>query len=67
MDVECVEGDGTRWSAKANERLHRPTKGDLDQNRVRNEREHAEGKLRDAYGIPRDQTEKDGDEFCKSL
>lgn len=65
MNWDRVEGNWKHYKGKIQERWGKLTNDDLD--RIHGQREQLEGELQSAYGIAKEQVQKDVDEFCKSL
>jgi uncharacterized protein YjbJ (UPF0337 family) len=65
MNWDRVEGNWKQYKGKLQERWGKLTNDDLD--RIRGKREQLEGQLQAAYGLEKEQVQKDIDEFCKTL
>jgi uncharacterized protein YjbJ (UPF0337 family) len=65
MQWNHVEANWKQYQPHLAKRWDKLSAQDLDH--IAGKREHLEGRLQDAYGIPREEAKKDVDEFCKSL
>ena len=62
MRWDRIEGNWKQYSARLKERWSKLSDDDIAT--IQGKREQLEGKLREAYGLERDQAAKDVDEFC---
>lgn len=65
MNWDRIEGNWEQFADRVRERWNKLSTQDMA--RIQGKRVELEGRLREAYGLEREQAKKDVDDFCKSL